>query len=101
MKYIIVKVDSSGDSREWPIIFPDNLIHSIMADAMRRYFYKEAEAMGHPLPHVETVSAGAISIDVLYVGGKSESLKIESKDGDYNFISCLEYNHGMRGEDGT
>lgn len=101
MKYIIVGVQHYHDSieREWPIIFPNNLVHAIMFDAMKAYFRQEAREVGGPdwtSPEVRIVSAGDINNVVTGVGGRSKSLKIASRPDDEEFIASIEYNAGIR-----
>lgn len=97
MKYIVVKVGLGDNQREWPVIFPDNFIHSIMADAIKGYFAAEASSVRLPRPVITVVSAGSIEIDVRWCGGKSETLRLASADDDGQFIQCLPYNFGIRG----
>lgn len=98
MKYIIIGVKHRNDSieREWPIIFPDNMVHSLVSDAIKGYFADEASDLHMPRPEMRIVSAGNISFDLMWCSGKSESLKVESRPDDEAFIGNIDYNAGIR-----
>lgn len=104
-KYVIVR----AGNQEVPVIFPDNLVHSLMADAMRHYFTKMAfemsnkqlsvTALNDMYASIKAVAAGDITIDVGIASGKSESLGVESRDVDTNWIKSYVYHHGIAEED--
>ena len=100
MKYVVVKLkQGKGEStvtRELPIIFPEALSHSVVAQAFMRAIKEEQPN----IREMEPVSAGFLSsMDINYsVYGKSDTLKLESReDQDNRLISTLDYTHGIVG----
>ncbi len=94
-KYIMFR----HKDREFPIIFPSTMVHSMVADAIKQYFIAEAHDLGHrdwvaPKP----VSAGEINLVVAACYGKSETLKVESRPFDASVITMFPYNHGFVGD---
>ena len=97
-KYIMFK----HRGREFPVIFPDLMVHSIMADTMKQYYIMEARAMGNPdwvapVP----VSAGEVQMVVAGCSGRSETLKLDSRPFDASAITMFPYTHGVTGEEDT
>jgi hypothetical protein len=93
MKYIVVKVDDGKIPREYPILFPEALVHSEVLDAMKFGIQRSLEK---PVK-MECVSAGFIScmcIDAV-CHGKSESIGISSRDEDDALIKMIDYTHGI------
>lgn len=91
MKYVIIK----AGEREYPIIFPAELVHKDVSiyimTLLRNNHGAEVEGM-------RVSGAGFInSADVIGPAyGKSESLDIGSQPDDTNFIRTVDYNHGHR-----
>lgn len=84
MKYVMMM---TAEGKKFPIIFPDDLVHEEVAKAMANYddpaFFFTA-----------TPNAGDIEMDVVHVGGKSTSLRVESGAEDELLISYADYTHG-------
>jgi len=90
VKYLVMQVTGPGDLvREFPVIFPDAIVHKDMAEAMRR------------LPDMrlsKPVAAGFVSSCHVGPGfhGESESLGLESRErADDELVSMLDYTHGL------
>lgn len=94
MKYIMIQVNQNGHVREFPVIFPDFIVHAHMADAMTRMMRREYRA-----PESRPVSAGfTSSMNVAKPGslhGESESLRLHSRPEDGQHTMGLDYNHGI------
>lgn len=74
-----------------PVIFPDKMVHSIMAEAMRTVLAT------HGMARCEPVSAGSIEhIKAIDLDGESETLGIASKPGDTEAINMYSYLHGIQ-----
>lgn len=92
-KYVIVETTLEGGTRiEFPLIFPDKMIHSQVARAIRRL----PPIRGLP---ARAVGAGMIEhLEVYGVGGKSETLGIKSRgETDKRLIEAYSYFHGIKG----
>lgn len=91
-KYVMMELTAPGGTKMgFPIIFPDKMVHIEVATVM---------ALCGPLdgnfPRV--VSAGMIeTLAVRGVGGKSETLKINSRREDERTINRYNYEHGIKG----
>ncbi|WP_339844362.1 hypothetical protein [uncultured Halopseudomonas sp.] len=92
MKYIMLQImtGTQGDLvREFPVIFPDALVHADVAEAITK------------LPELATakpVAAGFLSSLGLEAEcyGESETLQIKSRgDLDSSRICMLDYSHGI------
>lgn len=91
-KYTVIRVGNN----ELPIIFPDCLIHSLIADSFKRYFNKEADEISGPMRQYRVVSAGSVELDPTFCYGKSETLKLESRGVmDTELIEMFPYLHGI------
>jgi len=103
MKYIVIKVDQGRIVREIPIIFPDDLVHKEVLDAVRTM---------RGFSSVPCVSAGFVSsLDVglhpvrdgyinCYDG--SASVGVNSRGAvDALLISEMDYSHGILDADGS
>lgn len=91
MKYIVLQKEEAGLIREYPIIFPESLTHSIVAEML----CKSIELRG-----AKAVAAGSInSISLSTMGncwGHSVSLKLKSrKEKDGHLIQMNDYLHGI------
>lgn len=77
MKYIVTK---DTDGNEDIFVFPANIKHNCMADALRR-----TKTFAHPIAPGRTirepVSAGFVDLHSLTCFGKSECMGIESREG--------------------
>lgn len=94
MKYVVIEVTISDDVREMPIIFPNALVHSVVADAVivgMQEQWKNAK--------YKAVSAGEISSMDVGDGscsGGSETLKLKSRGKlDDHLIRMHDYMHGI------
>ena len=89
MKYIMMDVPFGTEMRRAPIMFPDFLTHSVVAEAIK----------AHPLmPGAVVVSAGEFaSMDLMDVefSGQSVSLGLKSLPGDDLILPMLDYTHGI------
>jgi hypothetical protein len=90
MKYIIFKTTLGGQDQLLPIIFPNQLVHALVAEAMIPCLIKH----GYP---TEPVSAGTVTIFGTEVtcGGKSETLKLKALPGDAAVIHNHDYCFGL------
>lgn len=99
-KYVIMRVGNN----EVPIIFPEHLVHSAMADALRDYYAKIAQTMSGNLlspqaieklkQEIVPVSAGEVRLDVGPCSGRSETLGVEAREDDGQFLNSYNYHHG-------
>lgn len=94
MKYVVIRVTSRIGEREIPVIFPNALVHSQMAEATIA-----AMKIDDPRSGYEVVSAGEISSMNINpeCHGKSVSLgNIKSREGvDDSLIRRHDYFHGI------
>lgn len=91
-KYIIFEntMEAGGTKFLFPVIFPDKMVHSEVAAALRRC------QPGWHKGGVVAVSAGMIehvTVDGLH--GSSETLKLDAKEGDAGVIDSYSYGHGI------
>lgn len=92
-KYVMFK-DKHG--REFPVVFPGDLIHEEMASAVRHAFRSSELKEGKqdwacPIP----VSAGFCQIIATSAHGKSETLNMESRSQDRQNINVYSYTSGF------
>lgn len=86
MKYVVFK----RKDREFPVLFPDILVHSMVAESLT--------AKHGPLHGWQPVSAGFLSsLNVpAECHGSSETLKLKSRgDADSKLIATVDYTHGV------
>lgn len=76
MKYIMIEVrpDLKDCIINIPVIFPDMLVHKLIADQI-----KAMMVMEHGWSNIKTVSAGFIRMSDLKCYGKSETLNLDSR----------------------
>jgi hypothetical protein len=86
MKYVVLLVKKP--EFKVPIIFPDMLVHSDVADHMKHML-----SVQHKFDDVEVFSAGFIENGKCY--GKSTSLGVESHESDTLLIKTYSYTQGM------
>lgn len=91
MKYVMFKAEFAGMERLVPIIFPDTLVHAMMADHMKALIKESFSVKGT----ISVVSAGDIDIVGVRTHGKSETLKCAAKQSDARVISEYDYMHGI------
>ncbi|WP_260524279.1 hypothetical protein [Serratia sp. PL7] len=90
MKYIMLRVNKPM-AREIPIIFPDNLVHADVVNAMRML-------VAYPgIEDATVVSAGYCNLNLsAECYGKSETLGISSRESDDSIvINTYDYTHGL------
>jgi hypothetical protein len=94
-KYVMLRWKLSGSTAvDLPIIFPDKLVHADVAAAIMAMMevngYMKSDAT------IEPISAGMIEIILPEgLGGKSETLGLESVSQDATLIRNYAYNHGI------
>ena len=94
MKYIMIESIIGGGTKYTPIIFPDDLIHSCVAEHAVTMLIKE-----HGWTAVVR-SAGFITGDFKACFGNSETLKIGHHADDADIIHSYNYLHGLGFEEG-
>lgn len=90
MKYIMFQ---TKDGRKIPIIFPNFMVHSEVADKLKTIFSLTNS--------VKVVSAGEIKISVSNCSGKSETLGVGVRKGDATLIHEYDYFNGFPNETGV
>ena len=86
MKYIVLQIRNGETVREWPIIFPDMMVHRQVAQWMGNLLERE-----HNLKP-KVIAAGSISFfgGKVHCTGESETLNLESRGSeDENLIKML------------
>lgn len=95
MKYIVIRIEDRTLVREYPVIFPQALVHEDVYRAMRL-------AVSNRGNKVSAVSAGFVNSMEIGSGslrcyGYSETLKLKSREKeDESLIASLDYSHGIR-----
>lgn len=87
-KYIVMRTTVGGCTRDIPIIFPDILVHALVANALIEM--KEGQ-----LARATIVSAGSLQMSDVEAFGRSTSLKVISREEDSNLINTYPYTHGI------
>jgi hypothetical protein len=103
-KYVIVRL---GNDRELPVIFPESMVHSEMANALKAYYGNEAQFLANGQltddavrvihDSVVPVAAGHCEVRVLGAQGRSETLQLDSRPEDTDLINGHPYTHGILG----
>jgi len=87
MKYIVLGKTDTAVTHEVPIIFPNFMVHSLVADAMLAY---------PNMQDYKVVAAGDIHPSLLTCSGDSESLGVASRGReDEQLIGSINYTHGF------
>ena len=92
MKYIIVQIKNGETKREWPIIFPDMMVHRQVAETTKWHL------MRHHEQECRIIAAGSISFfgGEVRCSGESETLNLESRGKeDEKLIKMFDYLHGI------
>lgn len=96
MKYIVLKgINENGGTiieKEFPFIFPQELIHQDVAKRMQHLLMMEHEYEG-----IEVVSAGECNLfgNKINCSGESTTLNVKSREEiDDLLITTYNYNHG-------
>lgn len=90
-KYIMIRSRSkTGIVTDWPVIFPDKMVHAEVAGCARMMVPVKGTVLG-------VVSAGKIEhLVVEGLGGDSETLSLKSRpDEDTKIIEMYSYLHGI------
>lgn len=100
-KYVIV----AAGNREWPIIFPDTMVHRLVAESVKDYFVRVAAESANGLltpksalalrEQIRIVSAGSINFDTGTCSGHSETLGVAAREHDAAFIRSYRYHGGI------
>lgn len=91
MKYIMLEgVNSSNQKQKVPIIFPNFMIHQLVAKYITHALIRD-----HEFAEVKVVSAGEVNLDVSYTGGESETCKVKALPEDASIINTYNYFHGI------
>jgi len=91
MKYIVLQIRNGETVREWPIIFPDMIVHSDIANVIQKHLYLQNQDS-------RVIAAGLVSFFGSQVRcfGESETLNIESRGNeDAKLIKMFDYLHGI------
>lgn len=89
MKYVMFETMIAGVARNIPIIFPEEMVHSIVAEAMERAFIEHGWKTC-------VVSAGELTVEAADVEGKSETLSVLSRGArDQAIINRVDLFHGI------
>lgn len=88
MKYIMFQ---DVDGRKIPFIFPNNLVHSQVAEVIKPLLLRNSKI----------VSAGEIKFSVKNCNGNSETLRVGVLKGDANIIHEYDYCFGFPNETGV
>lgn len=94
MKYIMLEGTIAGVKKRTPIIFPDYMVHKLVAERMIMLLERE-----HNQDNVNAVSAGEIDVHVYACNGSSETLKLATQSIDPEIINTYNYFHGIVTED--
>lgn len=92
MKYIVIEVKNGDTEREWPIIFPDMMVHRQIADVIQNHL-----TIDHKQDS-KIIAAGSVSFfgGEVRCSGESETLNIESRGTeDEKLIKMFDYLHGI------
>lgn len=90
-KYIMFDVTISTTTWKMPIIFPDKLIHSDMAECATIAIH-----LAIPKAIVKAVNAGTLNqLKVVSTDGDSETLNLKYNEDDATVINAYEYLHGI------
>ena len=98
-KYVILQVGNT----EIPVIFPQRMVHLLVAESLKDYFVREVQLAAGPLPVISTqlraqlrvVAAGELEMVVMNASGSSETLKIPSRPQDKDVINSHPYTGGV------
>lgn len=90
MKYVMFEIDFAGTKKRVPVMFPDMVVHSLMAEGFADVLIK------HGWKDVKVVSAGECTVYVDNIGGKSDTLGVASAGADDAVtINTYDYLHGL------
>lgn len=103
MKYVMFRTQTNP-ARDWPVIFPDTMVHLDVANAVvRAWEIGQREAMRDgilgkkPMVRILPVSAGSVRLGgEAIVSGESETLNMHAMPEDATTINLFEYFHGIK-----
>ena len=89
MKYIVVSVRRGTSIMEFPIIFPEVLVHADMAVSLSPMFLR----MFPDADEIKPISVGDFSSYGMMIqpSGESETLKLKSRREDRELIAMCDY----------
>lgn len=88
-KYVMFELQHDGLTIQFPVIFPDKMVHLEVATVMKFVGPLDEKA--------QVVSAGSIeTLVVRGVGGRSDTLRLGSSSGDERTINLYNYAHGLK-----
>lgn len=93
LKYIMLEFAIGNTKVNYPVIFPEAMVHAEVARSMQHMVQRVMKPKGN----VSVVSAGSVTIDAWGCHGHSESLgNIKSRrDMDTKIITLFDYHHGI------
>jgi len=95
MKYIVMVRKVGGMTREVPVLFPSELVHRHVADALLKL-------PGNPYGFENRVAAAGdvtLGIGTVECGGRSSTLNIGSRgEADERLIEMCEYGAGVKAQ---
>ena len=102
MKYVMFEVRMGTLIKHVPVIFPNDLVHSMVAEALTTYRCKPFgdEEVGDLVIEGKVVGAGEVSVEVGKAHGFSSTLCIGPQEGDDSTINTIDYLHGLVEEEG-
>lgn len=86
MKYVMFKLE---DGRELPVVFPNEMVHSLLAGAVVRMLHRPHKVRATP------VSAGELSFHAFSCSGESTTLKLKAREQDRDAVNGINYTCGM------
>ncbi len=92
MKYIVLEIKNGDTKREWPVIFPDMMVHRQVADIVQNHLAVDCKL------NSRIIAAGSVSFfgGQVRCDGESETLNIESRGSeDEKLIKMFDYLHGI------
>lgn len=91
-KYIVVQVQTGSIAREVPILFPEQMVHALVAEVTKPLLRAHGWTVG------EVVAAGECTLTVHSTEGVSKSLKpnVYARDGDAQWLTMYPYHHGVK-----
>lgn len=91
MKYVMFKVRIGDLTKLTPVIFPNDFVHSMVAEALTSY----RDTHGDVVIDGEPVSAGELSVGVGKCYGRSSTLNLDPRPDDDKLINAIDYSHGL------
>jgi len=86
VKYVMFKLE---DGRELPVVFPKEMVHSLVAGAVVHMLRRHHKVTATP------VSAGDCSFHAFSCTGESTTLRLKAREDDRDEINQIDYSNGM------